>query len=118
MVAPTRGTVDDVGADIIRPVILEHKITSPPGDNAVESGKWKVESGESPVLEKGGGFLPSPSSLCIITAPKGRGKTRLAPRGRQIAAPTRGTVDVVGADIIRPVILPKAKSHRRKAIIG
>jgi len=34
MVAPTTGTVDIVGADIIRPVILEHKITSPPGDNA------------------------------------------------------------------------------------
>jgi len=33
-----------------------------------------------------------------------------------MAAPTTGTVDDVGADIIRPVILPKAKSHRRKAI--
>jgi len=35
-----------------------------------------------------------------------------------MVAPTPGTVDVVGADIIRPVILQKAKSHRRKAIIG
>jgi len=34
-----------------------------------------------------------------------------------MVAPTPGTVDDVGADIIRPVIL-NTKSHRRQAIIG
>ena len=57
-------------------------------DNAVESGKWKVESGKwkvesgkwkvenCPCWKRGGGFLPSPSSLCSATSPKGRGKER------------------------------------------
>jgi len=41
---------------------------------------------------------------------------RLAPRGRPLVAPTTGTVDVVGADIIRPVILPQQNHIAQRAI--
>jgi len=77
LVAPTRGTVDVVGA------IHESPATSRPPPHPRIIAPWAM---------------------------------RLTPRGRPMVAPTTSTADIVGADIIRPVILPKAKSHRRQAI--